>query len=165
MQQSATVQRHWDGKLEEEMESQAQLNEQGKILAKRTGLTFGNTKMGYNALAVSPRTGFALRTLHAHVDIIAPGGKTGLHRHSSEAVVMVLKGSGYTTIGENRYDWEEGDIFVVPSGAWHQYFNGSDSEPVHYYAVTNWPLTVSVGLSYNDFAEYGEGYVKEHGQP
>ena len=153
--------RFWDARIEEEVSAQEGFRSTGKIVAPARELEWGETKMGHNSLAVSPLTGFAIRTMHAHIDEIAPSGKTGLHRHSSEAVMLCVKGAGYTTIDDARHDWEEGDCFVVPSGSWHQHFNASSSEPARYFAVSNWPLTVSVGLSYLDYAETSERYAQQ----
>jgi quercetin dioxygenase-like cupin family protein len=43
----------------------------------------------------------ALKTLEAHLSEIPPGGTTGLHRHSSEALFYVLAGKGYSTVRQD----------------------------------------------------------------
>ena len=60
---------------------------------------------------------------------ILPGGKTGKHRHTSEAIMLALSGQGYSVIDGKRYEWSEGDAIVMPAMTWHQHFNASDSKP------------------------------------
>ena len=151
---------HWDDLIVDQTGEQADLRKSGKILSRASEMVWGNTRMGYNALAVSPLKGYALRTLHAHIDVIAAGGATGKHRHSSEAVMLCVAGEGYSVIDGTRYDWAEGDVFVVPSASWHQHFNRSQTKTATYFAVTNWPLTAALGLSYQ---EYAEGEAPDNG--
>lgn len=147
---------HWDDLIVDQTGEQGDLRETGKILSPASELVWGDTRMGHNALAVSPLTGYALRTLHAHIDVIAAGGATGKHRHASEAVMLCVDGEGYSVIDGRRFDWAKGDVFVVPSASWHQHFNRSDTHTATYFAVTNWPLTAAIGLSYQDYTEPDE---------
>jgi gentisate 1,2-dioxygenase len=38
----------------------------------------------------------------------------------------VARGSGYSVINGQRYDWEQNDIFIVPTWAWHEHVAGDD---------------------------------------
>jgi gentisate 1,2-dioxygenase len=152
--------RFWDDDIEDQVRAQDGLKKDGRIVARAEELVWGDTKMGHNSLAVSPLTGFPIHTMHAHIDEIAPGGKTGLHRHASEAIMLCVSGSGYTTIDDVRYEWKSADCFVVPAGTWHQHFNASATEAARYFAVSNWPLTVEVGLSYLETAEKSDRYAQ-----
>ena len=42
------------------------------------------------------------------------GEQTKSHRHTSSTIYHVFKGNGFTVVGAERYDWEEGDTFTVP---------------------------------------------------
>lgn len=150
--------RFWDADIEKQVSAQDELKLRGRIVARADDMVWGDTKMGHNSLAVSPLTGFPIQTMHAHIDEISPGGKTGLHRHASEAIMLCVAGTGYTTIDGTRYDWGTNDCFAVPSGTWHQHFNASTTEAARYFAVSNWPLTVSVGLSSLETAETSDRY-------
>lgn len=55
---------------------------------------------------------------------------SGMHKHQGGSVVIyVIEGKGYTVVDGARYDWEEGDLLLLPhkpGGVEHQHFN---SEP------------------------------------
>lgn len=46
--------------------------------------------------------------------MIRPSEKTLSHRHSASTIYHVFRGKGATLIGSERFEWEEGDSFVVP---------------------------------------------------
>ena len=50
------------------------------------------------------------------------------HRHVHSNVYHVYKGKGYTVMNGVRFDWTEGDFFVVPPWAWHEHVNTSETE-------------------------------------
>ena len=58
--------------------------------------------------------GPVLRTMTCWVQMIRPGICTRAHRQTSCAVYQVYKGEGYSVIDGQRFDWREGDFFVVP---------------------------------------------------
>ena len=62
--------------------------------------------------------------------MIRPGIRTQAHRQTSCAVYQVYKGEGYSVIDGQRFDWNEGDFFVVPPWAWHEHANASGKEAV-----------------------------------
>jgi quercetin dioxygenase-like cupin family protein len=91
------------------------------------------------------------RRLQPHLSELPPNGKSVNHRHTTEAVIYIVKGTGYTVISyddqpEHRLEWEEGDMFGVPLWAWHQHFNSSDTETVRYLAVQDTFALKSLGL-------------------
>ena len=56
-------------------------------------------------------------------DIRAHSGK---HVHQGGLVIFVLEGKGHTIIDGQRYDWEAGDLILIPvkeGGVEHQHFN------------------------------------------
>ena len=91
------------------------------------------------------------RRLQPHLSELPPNGRSVNHRHTTEAVIYIIKGSGYSTIGyddesEQRVDWEEGDLFGIPLWAWHQHINTSDTETVRYLAVQDTFMIKALGL-------------------
>jgi len=91
------------------------------------------------------------RTIEAHISEIPPGGHNKKHRHVNEAIIYILSGRGYSTIQaegrpEERYDWEEGDLFSPPLNAWHQHFNSDPEKSARYLAMTNVGLMTKLGL-------------------
>ena len=80
------------------------------------------------------------RVLSSHLAELAPGGNSVRHRHTTEAVIYIVLGEGYSIVNyegqpEERVEWREGMLFSPPVWAWHQHFNSSDTEPVRYLAV------------------------------
>ena len=78
-----------------------------------------------------PATGGpVLRTMTCWAQLIRPGINTRAHRQTSCAVYQVYKGEGYSVIDGQRFDWSEGDFFVVPPWAWHEHANDSTEEAI-----------------------------------
>ena len=80
------------------------------------------------------------RVLSAHLAELAPGGNSVRHRHTTEAFLYIVTGTGYTIVNyegqpEERIDWSEGTLLSPPVWAWHQHFNSSDTEPARYLAI------------------------------
>ncbi len=53
-------------------------------------------------------------------------GVSGRHRHQGGLVLFIIEGRGYSTMNGVRYDWEEGDMIIMPllrEGVEHQHFN------------------------------------------
>src|SRR4051812_37787081 len=107
--------KHWDAKIEQQLEDNEEFKRTAKIVSRSRDMVWGDTKYAHNTLAVSPMLGFAIKTMHAHIGQIAPGGNCGLHRHASEAIMMCLAGKGYTIVDGVRHDWEAGDCIVMPA--------------------------------------------------
>jgi quercetin dioxygenase-like cupin family protein len=80
------------------------------------------------------------RVLSTHLAELAPGGNSVRHRHTTEAIIYIVKGRGYSICNydgqpEERIEWEEGSLFSPPVWAWHQHFNADPDEPARYLAV------------------------------
>lgn len=80
------------------------------------------------------------RVLSAHLAELAPGTNSVRHRHTTEAYIYVVAGHGYSIVNyegqsEERIEWSEGSLFSPPVWAWHQHFNGSETEAARYLAI------------------------------
>ncbi|HLE79095.1 MAG TPA: cupin domain-containing protein [Candidatus Limnocylindrales bacterium] len=89
--------------------------------------------------------------LQPHLSELPPGGVSVKHRHTTEAVLYIVRGTGHTTIHfdgepEQRVDWTEGDLLGIPLWAWHQHFNDSDTEVARYLAVQDTFTIKQMGL-------------------
>jgi uncharacterized RmlC-like cupin family protein len=96
------------------------------------------------------RLGGAIR-LQPHVSELPPGGQSVKHRHTTEAVLYIVRGRGHTTVQydgqpEERIDWEEGDMLGIPLWAWHQHFNDSETDVARYLAIQDTFSIKSLGL-------------------
>jgi gentisate 1,2-dioxygenase len=58
----------------------------------------------------------------------------------------VAKGSGHSVIAGRRFDWHEGDVFCVPSWAWHEHANGSASDDAVLFSYNDFPVMRSLAF-------------------
>ncbi|GAA0223475.1 cupin domain-containing protein [Saccharothrix mutabilis subsp. mutabilis] len=84
--------------------------------------------------------GSVMPTMSAHMQLLRPGEATLAHRHTGSVVYNVAKGSGHSVIAGRRFDWTRGDIFCVPSWAWHEHANGSDSDDACLFSFNDFPV-------------------------
>lgn len=67
---------------------------------------------------------------------LKPGQQTRGHNHpGQEEVYHFVSGKGSIQIGDDLYNAEPGDVFLIPDGAFHKVFNGSDTEPLYFVCV------------------------------
>ena len=86
------------------------------------------------------------RTMDALVHELGPGDVTSVHRHSWDALVLVVAGWGWTEIDGERIAWGPGDSLHLPAWAWHR--SGNDSrETVRYLSFSSAPLLDTMGLA------------------
>lgn len=58
-----------------------------------------------------------------------PAGETStVHRHSWDAMMFVIAGSGWTEVNGQRVSWRPWDTVYLPSWAWHRHGNPHDSD-------------------------------------
>ena len=95
----------------------------------------------------NPYTGGpVLPTMGCTAQRLRPGVRTQAHRHASSSVYLVIEGHGFSLIEGQRFDWQPGDVFVIPSWACHEHANGSHVEPAALFAFTDAPVMQALGL-------------------
>lgn len=95
---------------------------------------------------INPTTGGSVfSTIACCIQLIRPGIETQSHRHTGSAVYHAFRGSGVTLVGEERYEWSEGDFFVIPALHWHQHMNAT-SEPAVLFSIQDYPTLKALGL-------------------
>ena len=109
-----------------------------------TAREYRNTKARFFRLGGDVR-------LQPHVSEMPPGGRSVNHRHTTEAVIYIVAGIGYSMVGWDdesliRIDWQEGDMFSFPVWMWHQHFNASETESSRYLAVQDTFHLKKIGL-------------------
>jgi len=99
-----------------------------------------------------------MQTIGASMQMLRAGEKTKAHRHTGSFIYQVAKGRGYSIVGGKRFDWQERDIFCVPSWNWHEHGNESSSEDACLFSFNDLPVIESLGLyreeAYGDNAGY-----------
>jgi len=90
--------------------------------------------------AIDPHAGFKLRyanpvngdwaiaTIATWIQLLPKDFQTSPYRSTDGTVLVVVEGSGFSTIGATRIDWSPGDIIAIPS--WTTVTHHADSEVV-----------------------------------
>lgn len=86
---------------------------------------------GYILRFQNPAEGLStLTSIDCAIQLLIQGQQTQPHRHTSTTIYHVVRGAGYTTVGEARLRWEAGDTFVVPLWYSHQHTCGNHGETI-----------------------------------
>jgi gentisate 1,2-dioxygenase len=93
---------------------------------------------------VNPTTGGSVMpTLGCEMHRLVAGWRTPATRRTGSSVFVVFSGSGSSVIAGERFDWERGDAFVVPSWAPVEH---AAEEPADLFAVTDRPVLEALNL-------------------
>jgi gentisate 1,2-dioxygenase len=76
-----------------------------------------------------------IRTYEVYVQELAPGRRSGKHRHVGEEVHYIIDGKGYTVIDDETWEWQAGDVVAIPVCSTHQSFNADPRRPARFVAV------------------------------
>jgi gentisate 1,2-dioxygenase len=121
-----------------------------KSLSDGTGSPFDGVALEY----VNPDGGHTMPTLSCSIQMLRPGEATKTHRHNSSAIYHAFRGSGTTFIDGRKYDWDQGDCFVVPLWSWHSHRNRSKDDEAILFSMSDRPVLEALKL-YRE--EAGEG--------
>lgn len=117
------------------------------------GSPFDGILMNY----VNPVNGGpVMPTIGASMQLLRPGEHTLAHRHTGSFMYQVAKGRGFSVINGQRFDWQERDIFCVPSWMFHEHANASATEDACLFCFNDLPVMHSLGL-------YREEALSENG--
>ncbi|WP_042884259.1 cupin domain-containing protein [Cupriavidus necator] len=118
-----------------------------EALVRHSKVTDGSPFDGVLMHYVNPVTGGpVMPTIGASMQLLRPGEATRAHRHTGSFIYQVAKGSGYSVINGQRFDWTERDIFCVPSWAFHEHANASASDDSVLFCFNDLPVMHSLGL-------------------
>jgi gentisate 1,2-dioxygenase len=96
---------------------------------------------------INPMTGGpVMPTIGASMQMLRAGEHTQAHRHTGSYLYQVAKGSGFSVIGGRRFDWQERDIFCVPSWAWHEHANTSATDDACLFCFSDLPVMKALSL-------------------
>ncbi len=116
-----------------------------RLITKYEELEFRTSRGGTVAMVVSPDMGHANKQIGSFIREIPAGKKSGKHIHNFEAIIHIIKGKGYTVLGDKKYEWKAGDTMTVPPMLPHQHFNTDPNEPAQFFAVITLPLMMNTG--------------------
>jgi gentisate 1,2-dioxygenase len=113
-----------------------------KRLSDGPGSPFDGVALEY----VNPQGGRTMPTLSCGIQLLRGGEITRTHRHNSSTVYHAFRGSGTTIIDGKKFDWDQGDCFVVPLWSWHSHQNRSNDEEAILFSMSDMPVMEALQL-------------------
>ena len=109
--------------------------------AERRVLVLANPGHGLDNMKASA-------AIYLGMQLLLPGEWAPAHRHTPNAVRMIVEGEGaYTTVDGEKCPMSRGDLILTPTGLWHEH--GHDGkEPVVWLDVLDLPLVYYMEASY-----------------
>lgn len=89
--------------------------------------------------------GSTVPTFMCGVQMLRRGETTKAHRHTSSTILHVYRGKGATVIDGKRFEWQQGDSFVVPLWRPHYHENQSGQDAI-LFSMTDKPAMEALGL-------------------
>lgn len=124
-----------------------------KSLENTKGSPFDGVALEY----VNPvNGGHTFPTMSCWVQMLRPGETTETHRHNSSTVYHAFKGKGVTVIDGKKFEWEQGDCFVVPLWSWHSHENAASNEEAILFSMNDMPLLEALKLYREEPGEPGQ---------
>jgi gentisate 1,2-dioxygenase len=110
--------------------------------AERRVLVLANPGHGLDKMQASA-------AMYLGMQLLLPGEWAPAHRHTPNAVRMVVEGEGaWSTVDGEKCPMQRGDLILTPTGLWHEH--GHDgSEPVVWLDVLDLPLVYYMEASYH----------------
>lgn len=126
------------------------------------GSPFDGVLMHY----VNPLTGGpVMPTIGASMQLLRPGFASRAHRHTGSVIYQVAKGRGWSVIGGRRFDWQERDIFCVPSWMWHEHANGSQTDDACLFSFHDLPVMQALHLYREEALQDNAGHQPSSPSP
>jgi gentisate 1,2-dioxygenase len=89
--------------------------------------------------------GPVMPTIACHMQLLLPGEKTRTHRRVCRANYHVVEGVGYSVVGGQRLDWEDKDVFTVPTWTFFEHVNSGD-RPAFLFSFSDAPVMKALSL-------------------
>src|SRR5438105_2411854 len=89
--------------------------------------------------------GPVMPTITCHMQLLRPGEKTQARRRVCRTNYHVVEGAGYSMVGEQRLDWEDKDVFTVPTWTFYEHVNSGD-RPAFLFSFSDAPVMKALSL-------------------
>jgi gentisate 1,2-dioxygenase len=89
--------------------------------------------------------GPVMPTIACYMQLLRPGETTQACRRVCCTNYHVVEGAGYSIVGDQRFDWEDKDVFTVPSWAFCEHVNSGD-RPAYLFSFSDAPVMKALGL-------------------
>ena len=95
---------------------------------------------------INRRTGGpVMPTIACHMQLLRPGEKTRARRRVCCTNYHVVEGAGYSMVGDRQLDWEDKDVFTVPTWTYCEHVNTGD-RPAFLFSFSDAPVMQALGL-------------------
>jgi gentisate 1,2-dioxygenase len=110
--------------------------------AERRVLVLANPGHGLQKMQASA-------AIYLGMQLLLPGELAPPHRHTPNAVRMIVEGEGaYTTVQGEKCPMSRGDLILTPTGLWHEHGHDGD-QPVIWLDVLDLPMVYYMEASYH----------------
>ena len=89
--------------------------------------------------------GPVMPTIACHMQLLRPGEKTQARRRVCCTNYHVVEGAGYSMVGDQRLDWEDKDVFTVPTWTFCEHVNSGD-RPAFLFSFSDAPVMKALSL-------------------
>lgn len=105
----------------------------------------GDPFEGIKVNLVNPITGRPVnRTLSYSAQLIRPGETTQFKRETCNTLFAVIEGTGVTEVGDQTFEWEPSDLFILPNFLWRRHTNSGKGDAI-IYAISDESLMRNIG--------------------
>ena len=109
--------------------------------AERRVLILANPGHGLENIKATP-------SIYLGLQLILPGETAPNHRHTPNAVRIIVEGEGaYTTVNGEPCRMDRGDLILTPSGMWHEHHHEGDG-PIVWLDILDLPVIGQLEASY-----------------
>ena len=130
-----------------------------EALTNYAKVTDGSPYDGVKMNFINPINGKSVMpTIGASMQMLRPGERTKAHRHTGSVIYHVAKGKGTSIVAGRRFDWEEKDIFCVPTWCLHEHANASSTEDAVLFSYNDFPVLQAMDLLREEKLEENGGH-------
>ena len=89
--------------------------------------------------------GPVMPTISCYMQLLRPGEKTKAWRRVCRTNYHLVEGAGYSIVGDQRLDWEDKDVFTVPTWTFCEHVN-SGGHPAFLFSFSDAPVMKALSL-------------------
>ncbi len=89
--------------------------------------------------------GPVMPTISCHMQLLRPGEKTNARRCVCRTNYHLVEGAGHSIVGDQRLDWEDKDVFTVPTWTFCEHINNGD-RPAFLFSFSDAPVMKALSL-------------------
>lgn len=99
--------------------------------------------------------GHAVPVMALYLQLLAPGRHTKAHRHTTNTIYLVVRGSGCSIIDGKEYPWAQNDIIALPSWRWHEHIA---KEETFLFSMTDLPIREALAVNAEEAFSANDGH-------